>query len=190
MKSLLYWLGVSLLGACVVTSAIAVGTLWPRQQARAEVAAPVVKTRPAAVKLGVAETPTTLEFVSLGKKLDVKPGTYDNASQTWTLNDSDVFINAAQPYVSSKKDAPLAFLYGHNTSQVLGETVKLKPGDKLLVRTANRIFTYRFSQALLVQPDQTSVITDTSRGQLALLSCEGPRSAERRVMYFSLEGVK
>lgn len=192
MKNLLYWLGVSLLGACVIVSAIAVGTLWPKQQVRAEaVATTQVKPAKASTfKLEVEETPKTIEFPSLGKKLNVTLGQYDQVSRTWTLNDTDVFISDKQSKVSSKKHAPLAFLYGHNTPQVLGETIRLKPHDKLVVRTTHHVFTYTFSQALLVQPTETSVVTDASRGQLALLSCEGPESAERRIMYFNLEEVK
>lgn len=173
----------------IIGGSFAIFALWPREQT--QVYADTHANTPVPHALTpISFTPSALTIPHLGLSLQIDQGSYDTHSQTWTLNDHDAFINAAQPIASSQDGAPLVFIYGHNTNAVLGRTVSLQPGDTLLLTDGEHTLTYRFTQAFLVEPTDTNVVTDPSNGNLALLSCNGLLSETRRVMYFDLIGAQ
>jgi len=186
MRRFLGYLEIMLPLAILLASGVFIVATLSRSAEMSFVAAtPIEKIVP------VTDEPLQMAVPSLDLTLNIAQGSYDPVLKSWSLNDTDVFIDANQPFLSSQTDAPLAFLYGHNTDAVLGRTTGLQPGDEVVFKTKDsHRFTYGFTQAFTVEPSNTDVITDTQYGQLALLSCDGLFDERRRIMYFTLKKVE
>ena len=72
---------------------------------------------------------------------------------------------------------------------------KLKPGDEIILHDDNLIYTYVVREQVLVYPEESSVLNDTSKPQLTLITCttwdEETLSYLRRLVVFAdLEKVE
>jgi sortase A len=65
---------------------------------------------------------------------------------------------------------------------------RLKPGDEVLVYTSDQILTYQIRESVRVYPEDVSVIEETSKPQLSLVTCidwdENTKTYLRRLVVF------
>lgn len=119
--------------------------------------------------------------------LPIVAGNYDAKSDSWTLSDD----KAHYAVMTSKPNdqAGLTLIYGHNTWAVFAPLISLQPGDTVQVRTTNgHKFVYTFKKSTRVSPKTTSILSrQSSKPQLALMTCDGIWSEARRIMFFDLK---
>jgi len=133
--------------------------------------------------------PTRLRIERIGIDLPVQNGTYDAATNSWSLSDDSAYFATT---TAAPNDAHgNTFIYGHNTDAVLAKTAAIQPGDVATVATSNGfVFRYVYTGDTSVTPDKTAILSeDPATPQLTLMTCEGWWSATRRLMFFTLQGV-
>lgn len=131
--------------------------------------------------------PTRLVVPSATIDLQILPGNYDPATQSWTLSETNVhFANFSSP---ANDRSGTTFIYGHGTDAVLGKLGSNRPetGTVAQVYTdTGRVFTYELSEIRDFTPNDTSIIDDTSSGapRLVLQTCTGMFSEWRTMFIF------
>lgn len=138
----------------------------------------------------ITGTPVHLAIPRLHIDLSVVNGTYDTSSTSWSIGDTTAQFATMTAQPSDQPGNTL--IYGHNTPAVLMPTSGLQLGDTLELTTDNgHTFTYSYTSDASVLPSDTAIVTAKSNSpQVALLTCEGVWSDKRRIMYFTLQGVK
>ena len=120
--------------------------------------------------------------------LPVDKGVYDQASNSWTLSGYDAqFAYMTAPANDHEGNT---FLYGHNNKYVFGHLRFLKPGDPIIIYTANNlVFYYKFDSAMDVGPDDTSVLSYQGPPIVTIQTCSGNWNEFRRMYKFTFERV-
>jgi hypothetical protein len=136
--------------------------------------------------------PVNLSIDRLGIKLSIERGEFNSANRTWTLDPTHLFVstfNDPQPIVSTNIDKqPLKVIfYGHNTETVLLNTKDITKGDILRINTAEgNSLTYYYVSDELISPTAAGILRQPrQQTPIALVTCNGIWSTERRVMYFA-----
>ena len=172
---------------------VAIGTLWGsfllnNYDVVSVPTAPVPQTVAAPVKVIIRDTPTRLVIERLGIDLSVTPGTYNPATQTWTLNNSHVFVStftSPAPVVSTEETDSRVLLYGHNYQKILGKTVNLHPGDTVRIFTAKGYeFVYKYARDEVTTPADDRVLQAGVAEPLTIMTCVGTWDEKRRLMHF------
>lgn len=136
-------------------------------------------------------TPNKLTIPGLALTLVVLDGTYDVSTQTWTLSPDKTHFAVQTNKLNNKDDGGLSLIYGHNNPKVLGSTKKLSSGDLMEIATAEGLtFIYKYDSDEVVTPENTSIFNYSGQPKLVLMSCTGTWNELRRLMYFSLVGVR
>lgn len=144
---------------------------------------------------GVTGRPVRLAVDKLGIDLVINPGAYDETSRTWTLNDSNVFIDAHTNIYSGKvgqlpESHARPLLYGHNSHNVLGKADRLQPGDNIKVLTDNNhLITYEFTRSKKVSPDDTWILDYKGTEDLLIMTCSGTWNEKRLVSFFEIDSI-
>ena len=129
--------------------------------------------------------PTRLKIPRLNINTQVVSGAYDTATKTWTVaSDKAQYMPTTAPN--------LTLIYGHNTSAVFELTNSLQVGDTLVLTTEGGVKrTYRYTSDHITTPSDTSDLFKVySKPTVALLTCNGFWSQDRRFMFFELEEDK
>lgn len=183
---------------CVATSALATAYyLWDvNNQAVAQQAVQQASALAEQRIAAAPRAPTTLSgqpvrivIPSLVIDLQVKPGQFDISQHTWLVDKSDAdYIPSSAP-ITNKGSA--TFIYGHNSSSVLGKTKDIAKGALIYVYTDNgHLFTYSYASDTVVKPTDSAVLSDLNNGPgLMLMTCTGIWSQDRRIMTFTLESA-
>lgn len=133
--------------------------------------------------------PIAVHVPSVGVQKAVMPGYYDAVKQTWTLSDE----NAHFASMSSQPNTQTGntFIYGHNTARVFSKLRDLAPGDIAHVTTESGMtFVYRFRDSIEVNPEDTYVLSGTSRPTLSLQTCTGLWYQKRTIYKFDFVEVR
>ncbi len=162
-------------------------TIYSPRQRVASVTTPIASAASAEQSVNM---PKRLIIPRLGITLSIVPGQYDPVTKTWTLTDTDVQFAGMTALPNDRSGNTL--LYGHNTDKVLAPTDRLVEGDIAQVITQNgRTYTYTFTSGRSVDPNDTSVLKQTSTSPtLTLLTCDGLWDEKRRLMEFDFVSVK
>lgn len=75
-----------------------------------------------------------------------------------------------------------SILYGHNWNNLLGDLVRIRPGDKITVvykDTSKKTFTVELTG--VVTPDQTHILSPTKDKRITLYTCTGFMDSKRFV---------
>ena len=121
--------------------------------------------------------------------LPIVEGNYDPVAKTWPVNPRTANYATNTPIINNKTGVTV--VYGHATNAIFGKTASLKPGDTVLVYTANNhVFEYSYTGDVTVNPTDLSVFSNLDGAPtLKLLTCSGAFSQNRRIMSFSLTRV-
>lgn len=157
-----------------------------RAQAAASEATQQLTQAPQATQSVIKGVPSRIILPKQGIDLSVVDGTYDTATNNWTVNPKTANYATITPPINNTSGTTL--IYGHATDAIFGSTRSLKAGDKAYVYVAdNHVFEYEYTGAVTVNPTDTSVFgqLDGDPG-LKLLTCSGTWSQNRRIMTFKL----
>ena len=125
------------------------------------------------------QNPTRLQIERIGVNVPLQKGVYNTQQNSWELSsDHGHYV----PYTEQN----LLFIYGHNTPTVFELTNSLQPGDVLALTMPDKTTKqYRYISDYLTNPTDVSILTKTyDQPTLALLTCNGFWSQDRRFMFF------
>jgi len=166
--------------------------LFPRDDAPVLVATAIV---PRAV---LSETPSGARPVigtarrvtvpSVGIDQQVRPGSYDTSSSSWTIDTSSTFHADVTVPVNNSNGTTL--IYGHAGWGIFGKLPEIQPGAEADVYTEEGLrFMYVYESSYQVDPTDTSALTSSGPPRLLLQTCSGAFDAYRTLVTFRLKGV-
>lgn len=133
--------------------------------------------------------PVWLAVPRLGLRVNVLPGAYYPASQTWRLDPGHAFY---MPVASAASGLPLTPLfYGHEIPAVFAPLNGVATGDLLQIGTSDgRTMTFRYASSRIISPTDDSVLTAQLPNTIQLMTCNGDFSQNRRVLQFAYIGAQ
>lgn len=133
--------------------------------------------------------PVRVVVPSQGIDLQVVDGHFNAETGEWTLTRD----KAQYARISSiaNNQGGNTFIYGHDLPAIFRNLVNLKPGDTATVYTENNlVFTYKYRDAIIVPPTDTTIFSYTGAPILTLQTCSGYWSESRRLMTFDFVEVR
>jgi len=186
-----------LVGSALVLGGLAgVGLYWLKTghaQHSATKPQPIAKvihnTTPAQTDQPMIEgTPTHISISKVGIDLNVIPGYYYPADQSWTLSLNNAQWGTMTSQANNKSGD--TFIYAHARVGVFASLPKVVPGDKAVVTTSNgHSFTYSFTSSTITDPTDTSLFDYHGKPILILQTCTGTWYQSRQLFVFDLSGV-
>lgn len=136
----------------------------------------------------VEGTPSRIAFPDFDIDKAVIPGTFNEASKTWTLSNYDAQFATMTSLPNNKTGN--TFMYGHNNLRTFGKLLDAKLGTEAIVTTTNgHVFHYRLITMTDVQPNDTSFLAAHKSPILTVQTCSGLWSENRRMFVFELTEV-
>lgn len=118
----------------------------------------------------------------------IRPGSYDMATNAWTLDSESAFHATTTVPVNNSNGTTL--IYGHAERAIFGRLLEVQPGAEAMVHTLDgHLFIYSYESSRQVAPTDTSQLTATGKPKLLLQTCSGPFDAYRTLVTFSLKEV-
>ncbi len=149
--------------------------------------APKHLMQPASLKINLG-LPIRVVVPSVGIDLPVRMGSYDPATQTWTLDTHSAFYAVNSVPANDSNGATL--IYAHAQNGLFVRLPDISQGATAQVYTdSGKVFSYTFSSTRKVKPDNMSVFDSTGAPTLTLLTCSGIFDTYRTLVSFSLSGV-
>jgi LPXTG-site transpeptidase (sortase) family protein len=148
------------------------------------------QTAPQPAKNQATAYPTNVSIPTVNLSVDVDPGYYDAASQTWTLSDTAAFFaTISTPPNSVSGDT---YIYGHNRGNVFNPLNNAAIGTTATVKTTdNKTYTYKLSAVHDVKPDDASwLLGYKGKPILTLQTCAGFWDQYRRLFVFDFVSVE
>lgn len=159
----------------------------PVQQSQAVVvrqSQPVVSSE----KIAILGTPVYINVPAASVHVNILPGNYDQASNSWTL--SGLNAHVATMMAPANNIGGNTFIYGHNNKDVFGPLKDLPDGATVEVITDNgNKFYYRYTGSSVVPPTDVSLFTYQGPPILTLQTCTGTWHEKRQILQFKLERV-
>lgn len=172
---------VMLLNAGVAGMFVVVTT--PAPTVRAQAVAPILR-RSVAVASGV---PNRLVVQSVGVDLPVGLGSYDQATDSWTLSDDQAYYADTSVPVNNNNGTTL--IYGHARDGLFGSLADLQVGARAAVYTNNgQAFYYQYQLKRDLDPTDTSIFTSDGPSVLVLQTCAGEWDSYRAMYTFQFVG--
>lgn len=138
----------------------------------------------------IAGTPIRVVIPSRYVDLPVIPGTYDKATDSWTLSGYDAqFATASEP---ANNIGGETFIYGHNNDYVFGALRHATPdaGAEAIIYTSNgHEFAYRFEKTWSVGPYDVATLSYQGPPVLLIQTCTGSFNELRTMYVFAFEKV-
>lgn len=160
-------------------------------QANIPVTTPYKPAKPRFVM--VSGKPVRITIPDYAIDLIVDEGTYNPADGSWTLSDTHAqFANFTAP---ANNHTGNTFIYGHATDIIFGKLAANTPAPGAIAyiyTDNNRVFTYQFSGAKTLTPNDTSIFDDTNSGKptLTIQTCTGIFSEWRTMFRFDFVKVE
>lgn len=130
--------------------------------------------------------PSRIVISSLAIDLNVKVGSYDATSGSWTIGAWNAYY--ADPSLPVNDSNGQTLIYGHAQPQAFGRLPEIQPGAEALVYTGNGyIFHYRYKSMQAVTPNDSTVFTANGPPTLVLQTCSGNWDAYRSLFSFKFE---
>ena len=144
-------------------------------------------TGPAFAKINLG-VPTRVVVDSVGIDLPVQTGSYDPATQTWTLDTKSAFYADRSVPVNDSNGSTL--IYGHARYGLFARLPEITEGATARVYTdSGKVFSYTYSSSRQVKPEDTSIFSTDGLPTLSLQTCSGPFDIYRTLVSFRLSGV-
>ena len=125
----------------------------------------------------VTDLPTKIEISSLSLSLPVYPASI--VGDKWQTTDSGISYLSSSPLPGTVGNS---VMYGHNWPNLLHDLGKVKPGDTIAVFFGSKKLIYSVHYVSVVEPDNTSVYTNTTDARLTLYTCTGLLDSKRLVV--------
>jgi LPXTG-site transpeptidase (sortase) family protein len=175
-----------------------IGYGWIALQAHSLIAAPptLPAIQPPAVPIPampqpapITGTPVSLSIPSLNLKLPIQTGTYNTATDSWTISEAEAFF--ASPSVQPNDQAGNTLIYGHNNNLVFKQLHNITTGTTLVIDTAEgHQFTYEYVKQTIVEPTDVSIFGYVGEPIVTLQTCTGNWNEKRALFSFELTDVK
>lgn len=131
----------------------------------------------------VSGKPVNISIPSIGMNLEVKPGYYNAASQSWTLSETAAHYATITKPANNKEGN--TFIYGHNLPKVFEPLSGLKAGDIAYIGTDNgKTFKYRLNRVTVASPNDTAVLRYSGSPVLTIQTCSGAWYEKRSLFWF------
>ncbi len=122
--------------------------------------------------------PTLVEIPNVGIELPVIPAKLENGRWEATRYGVSYIITSAVPGQIGN-----SIFYGHNWASLLGPLVRVKKGERIVVRQSNGSeMVFIVEQTSVVTPDQTHVLTQSNDRRLTIYTCTGFLDSKRFVV--------
>lgn len=129
-------------------------------------------------QIETSSTPTFMTINSLNLNLPVEPTLINNGK--WPTSQSG--ISFLENSGTLGKSGNLIF-YGHNWKTLLGSLQKIKVGDNIVLKSSTgQDFQYSVALIAEVNPNDVSVLEDTSDERITLYTCTGLLDQKRLVV--------
>lgn len=128
-----------------------------------------LKTPPPTEKAAHTLEPKTLVIRDLGLELPIFPARVEG--RKWKASTKGVSFLSTSPIPGKKGNS---VLYGHNWPNLLGNLVKIKPGQEMEVWfNDNSIEKFVVKTTQIVTPEQTSILDPSDDKRITLYTCTG-----------------
>lgn len=145
---------------------------WQKQNAQPFFAGTPRNSAYVAKKASISGEPTHIDIPSVGISIDITPGYYDKASQTWTLSTDKAQYATITPEPNDASGN--TFIYGHNRWEVFYKLLKVQNGDIATITTSNNhTFTYKMTSRKDTSPTDSSLFDYQGPPILTLQTCSG-----------------
>jgi len=184
--------GLLFLIAGIIAGAIEFGLVWHRQHSAAATVpiSQVLNSSSQNDNSGplVSGTPVHITIPSVNIDLQVIPGYYYPATNSWTLSNDKAQYGVMTAKSNNKEGA--TFIYAHALDNVFGRLPKILPGQQAIVTTDNGLkFTYSFQQSTVTKPTDTSLFNYKGKPVLILQTCTGAWYQDRQLFVFNLTEI-
>lgn len=164
---------------------------WQRQQGTQynDAALQTATRETVAVSSFALHDPVQVELPRLHITLAIKPGTYNKATQSWSLDRNSAFV--MQPWTDQRGlQLPMTpVIYGHNIPAVFTPLRGAAPNELLIITERDGTkYTLRYVNDVVVSPYDNSIFMVRYRNSVLLMTCTGSHFESRRVLHFELVG--
>lgn len=177
----------TLLIVALAIHVLSVGGLVYAQQSAPKASVPVTLPKESEFpEPTVSGIPTEISVPSLGIHLTVEPGTYDRATDSWTLSGLNAhFATFTRP---ANNGGGNTFIYGHNNKHVFGPMKSIAAGAEVKVLTdIGNTFYYTLESTRTTDPSDVSLFTYTGAPILTVQTCTGVWHEQRQLYTFKLQ---
>lgn len=184
----LYIITIGTIGGLLYSSHLLGTPVWAQSKPVPVVTKPAAPLPPKVI----SGKPVRITIPDAAIDLPVSDGTYDPASGTWTLSDTNAqFATMTSP---ANDHAGTTFIYGHGTDAVFGKIGTTHPpiGTTAYLYTDNgRVFSYSLQTVRDFTPNDTSIFDDTASGapRMIIQTCTGIFSEWRTMFLFTFKEV-
>lgn len=141
------------------------------------------------VRAAITGKPVRVVVPDVGIDVDVGEGSFDPATQEWSLSDNLAYHANASVPVNDNNGTTL--IYGHARPTMFESLKNVTAATEVHVYTDNsKIFVYRFASVREVVPTDTSIFTQAGPPTLVLQTCSGPWDQYRALYSFDYVEVK
>lgn len=148
----------------------------------------ITLSAPSTSKRPIIGTAGRVIVPSVGIEQEVRPGSYDIHSNSWTVDSLSAFHATTTVPVNNANGTSL--IYGHAEWKIFGRLPETQPGAEAFVDTIEgQRFIYEFESSRQVEPTDTSALTASGPPKLLLQTCSGPFDAYRTLVTFKLRAV-
>lgn len=135
-------------------------------------------------------TPVRLQIPSVSIDLEVAPGTYNEATRTWSI--STTAAHYATMSVKPNNITGNTFIYGHYRPSVFYRLPKAALGAEAIITTDNGLaFHYTLSNVSETNPQDVSIFNaSSSKPTLTLQTCSGTYFQNRQLFRFDFVSVE
>lgn len=125
----------------------------------------------------VKKTPVSIQIESIGVHLPMLPAKI--TKEGWETTSQGVSYLTSSPVPGNDGNS---ILYGHNWPSLLGNLVRIKPGDNIRVYYSDGTFSeFIVEKTDTVAPDQMGILDQTSDKRITIYTCTGFLDSKRFV---------
>ena len=158
---------------------------WQEKNSQPVFAQAAAQPSVAPAKATISGFPSHISIPSVDISVDIDPGYYNKASQTWSLSLTNAEYATVTPLPNN--GGGNTFIYGHNRWAVFYKLLKVQPGDQATVTTTNgHRFIYQMTSERDTKPTDTSLFTYEGPPILTLQTCSGFWYQNRSLFVFKL----
>lgn len=136
----------------------------------------------------ISGTPTRLVIPAVSIDLPTDPGTYDRASDSWSL--SGYHAQYALSSALANDQSGETFIYGHNNPYVFWNLKYMHSGYQAMIYTSNgHEFLYTYTGTDALAPNDLSVLNYQGPPILTVQTCSGTFNQWRQMYHFDFDKV-
>jgi LPXTG-site transpeptidase (sortase) family protein len=125
-----------------------------------------------------SSAPSEIIIPAINLKLPIIPAELKNGN--WEATTNGVSYLSSSPIPGAVGNS---ILYGHNWPNLLGNIVRLKPGQIIQIKSANgKVKNFVINTIATVSPKQTSILAPSKNPQITLYTCTGFWDSKRFVV--------